>query len=148
MKEYYYLHKNGDLIFKNYCDSADLMESDLVKMFWRWQNDRETAWTILVEALSLGANIIRIKELAMKWGCNDEDAVKYAEVIGCLLWQDGDQKTATEKDFTNLQECPCGFGDSYLEAMADLCKQMGYKSQKLWGTSFKKLLEPNGEEGR
>jgi hypothetical protein len=47
---------------------------------------------------------------------------------------------ATKKDFVNLQESPIGFGDSCLEAMADLCKQLGYKPSKMWGNSFRNLL--------
>ena len=36
---------------------------------------------------------------------------------------DGDQITAKRGDFTNLQECPCGFGYTEQEALADLIRQ-------------------------
>ena len=44
-------------------------------------------------------------------------------------------------DFKNLQESIVGFGNNTLEAMADLCKKLGYKPNKMWGASFKDLLK-------
>jgi hypothetical protein len=141
---YYYLHINGSLIYKRDLDGtvADLRESDFVRSLWPFDGqDREYAWTILVEALSIGAKPERIKELANKWDCNDVDAFVYANHVGCLLGIDGNKKFATRKDFENLQLSPAGFGDTYLEAMSNLCKELGYKSSKMWGTNFKYLLK-------
>lgn len=43
---------------------------------------------------------------------------------------------------TNLQEYIVGFGDTKLEAMADLAKNLGYKPDKLgWGAKFADLLK-------
>jgi hypothetical protein len=36
---------------------------------------------------------------------------------------DGNQETAFREGFTNLQECPCGFGDTKELALTDLLKQ-------------------------
>jgi hypothetical protein len=36
---------------------------------------------------------------------------------------DGDQYTAYRPDFDNLQESPCGFGNTCEEALADLERQ-------------------------
>ena len=38
---------------------------------------------------------------------------------------DGDQITCYRMDFVNLQESPCGFGDTKEEAFKDLLRQEG-----------------------
>jgi hypothetical protein len=146
---WYYLHTNGDLIYKRELGgtAADIRESDFARALWPLDpNDREMAWAIIVEGLAAGANPERIKELADKWGCDNEDALMYAEYVGCVLGVDGNQKTATRKDFEDLQLSPAGFGDTYLEAMAALCKELGYKPSKMWGSTFKNLLAIREEE--
>ena len=40
-----------------------------------------------------------------------------------IYGQDGDQYIAHRPDFINLQESPCGFGDTEEEAKSDLIKQ-------------------------
>jgi hypothetical protein len=89
-----------------------------------------SAWLLLIEALALGAQRDRIDELAAKWGCNDEDAqhfVEYATAEGeaglyevFKLFRDGDRWGAAFHDFVNVQESPCGFGKTALEAFAEL----------------------------
>ena len=141
---YYYLHTNGDLIYKReFGDTAaDLRESSFVRGLWPFHsNDRENAWSILVEALAGGANKARIGELANKWGCNNADAEIYAKHIDCKLYMDGDQHCATRLDFIDLQSSPAGFGDTALAAMAELAKELGYRPAKMWGNSFKGLLK-------
>jgi len=141
---WYYLHTNGELIYKRELGgtAADIRESDFAKGLWPMDpSDREGAWNICVEGLAAGANLSRVKELAAKWGCNDDDARIYAEYIGCVLGEDGSQKTATRKDFENLQVSPVGFGDTYLEAMAALCKELGFRPSKMWGNKFSDLLK-------
>lgn len=140
---WYYLHVNGDLIYKR--DSpgqdADIRESDFAVGLWAWDNERPTAWRILVEALCAGAHPYRIANLLALWNCNDDDALNYANYAGFNLGEDGDMKTASRKDFDNLQESPMGFGKTYLEAMADLCKQLGFKPGKMWTPSFEDLVK-------
>lgn len=138
----YYLHTNGDLIYKPHAESAaDIRESDFARGLWFVDpSDREGAWNILVEALAAGANPARIAELAKKWGCDDADARHYAERVGAVLNMDGTAWYATRTDFTNLQESPSGFGATALEAMAALAKELGYRPATMWGTSFKDLL--------
>jgi hypothetical protein len=141
---FYYLHTNGSLIFKRDFPGidADIRESDFAVMLWPIDiNDRENAWRTLIEALACGAKSDRIKELVAKWYCDDDDAQVYADRVGVLLCMDGDQWCATRKDFENFQESPAGFGDTALEAMAELCKSLGYKPQKMWGASFADLLK-------
>lgn len=124
---YYYLHTNGDLIFKRFEPERD---SPFVRRVWRVAiDDRGTAWLLLIEALALGANRVRIDELAQKWGVNDNDApnfVKHAtDSSGKKMFRlskDGDRWCATFHDFVNLQELQVGFGDTCLEAFADLAR--------------------------
>ena len=123
---YYYLHTNGDLIYKN----AFVVESDptyfdspFVKETWGFiKTLRECAWTIAIEGLALGANEKRIKELQDKWGLTNEDASHYAKRMGLKIFMDGDQWCATFGDFLNVQESQCGFGDDALHAFAELAK--------------------------
>lgn len=144
-RHWYYLHTNGDLIHKNDVDggqAADFRESDFVRQFWRLDTDnRETAWGLLVEAKALGADSKRVDELADLWACDDIDAQRYADFIGIELVPDGTAWCARRMNHINLQECPMGFGDSGLEAMANLAKELGYKAQKTWGRTFKDLVE-------
>jgi hypothetical protein len=140
---WYYLHTNGDLIFKRDYDgvAADIRESDFARALWPVDaSDREGAWTILIEALAAGATKQRISELAAKWHCSDEDAEIYADRVGARVFKDGAAWCATRKDFDNLQESPAGFGDTALEALAALAKELGYQPAKMWGASFKQLL--------
>ena len=141
---FYYLHTNGNLIFKHNLPGtvADLRESDFAVMLWPLDTeDRESAWQILVEGLACGADLARVQELAVKWHCDNDDAQVYADRVGVLLSIDGDQWCATHMGFVNLQQSSAGFGNTALEAMAELCKELGYKPQKMWGASFVDLLK-------
>jgi len=141
---WYYLHTNGSLIYRDNLPgmAADIRESDLAVMLWPVDTgNRESAWGILVEALACNADINRIKELAVKWQCDDNDAQIYAQRVGVQLFMEGDQWGATKEDFINLQESPAGFGSTALEAMAALCKELGYKPRKTWGSHFTDLLK-------
>ena len=140
---WYYLHTNGSLIYKPSPDAAaDIRESPFAVALWPCDpTDRAGAWQILVEAKAAGANAERVTELATKWGGTDEDAQIYAGLVGAVLTRDGNQWCAKRKDFINLQESASGFGDTALDALAALCKDLGYKPAKIWGNSFPKLLE-------
>lgn len=80
MKWYYYLHTNGDLIGKNpvVVDSdASYFDSQFVKKVWKIDTEnRDTLWTLMLEALALGARINRIKEIAEKQGCDKADSIE------------------------------------------------------------------------
>lgn len=140
---WYYLHENGELIYKRDLGdtAADLRESDLVRMLWPVdERDRETAWNILVEGLAFGAKPEAVADLADKWGCNDEDAAVYAERIGARVFRDGSQWIATRSDFVDVQASPCGFGATALAALAELAKTLGHRPVKLWGAKFRDVL--------
>jgi hypothetical protein len=54
------------------------MDSDFVKKYWLIDiSDRESAWTLLLEALSLGALVDRIRSLAIWWNCDGKDLTQY-----------------------------------------------------------------------
>lgn len=146
---WYYLHENKELIYKPEIDgstAADIRESDFAHSMWPIDpQDRAGAWQILVESKSLGANPKRIRELAEKWGCDNKDAQKYAEYLGLTLEIDGNQWCAMPPWFTNLQESEAGFGDTCLDAMANLCENLGFTGGKLWNTTFEKLLRASKE---
>ena len=140
---WYYLHENGDLIYKRELGDtvAELRESTFVKGIWAFDHiDRAQAWTILIESMAAWADIHRIKNLAQKWFCDDDDAKNYADYVDINIFMDGNSWCATKTDFTNLQESIAGFGDTALEAIAELCKDLGYKPSKMWGVSFKDLI--------
>ena len=146
---YYYLHTNGDLIYKRDLDggtAADLRESDFVRTFWHCDiSNRAHAWRIIVESRALGANDDRVQELEKRWGCNDADAAIYAERIGIRLFMDGNMWCATRKDFVNLQESPAGFGETCAKAMSALVKELGYTGGKTWGEHTETLVAVQGK---
>lgn len=75
---YYYLHTDGNIIGKNPIvvdDDPEYFQSDFVVKVWLINlTDRKDAWTLILEALALGGNKERIKELIDKWGCDLNDA--------------------------------------------------------------------------
>ena len=140
---WYYLHTNGALLYKRELGgtAADIRESPFALGLWPIDpQNRETAWRILVEARAAGADPKRIVELAAQWHCNNEDAPVYAARVGCDLFMDGNMWCATDHHFVNLQESPAGFGETCLEAMAELCRALGYKPSTMWGATFADLL--------
>lgn len=144
---WYYLHENGSLIYKPNHDgvAADIRESDFALCMWPLSPaDRMGAWNIVVEGLALGAKSERVAELAQKWGCNDADADNYANRLGVTLQLDGNAWCATGPGFQNLQESPAGFGETKLEAMAELAKAMEVPAGKMWRSTFADVLGRQG----
>lgn len=78
---YYYLHTNGDLIGKNpvVVDSDPrYFDSPFVKEFWHINlSDRESMWRMILEALAKGAQVGRVKELAVKWKMDFADSMEF-----------------------------------------------------------------------
>ena len=146
MEGWYYLHTNGELIYKRGRGgtAADIRDSDFARALWPMDpRNRENAWQLLVEASAAGANPARIKELAEKWKCDDEDADNYAARVGVKLLRDGNQWMAVTEGFIDMMETPSGygFGTTKLEAFAELAKALGYKPSKMWGATFKDLVK-------
>lgn len=142
---WYYLHENGALIYKRELGdtAADIRESTFAKGLWPLDpEDRAGAWRIVVEGLAAGANKERVMELATLWHCNDADADNYANHLGITLGLDGNVWHATPPWFENVQKSSNGFGETKLEALAELCKDLGYQPSKMWGATFADLLKP------
>lgn len=59
---------------------------------------------------------------------------------------DGNAWCAVAKNFINLQESPAGFGDTALDALASLCKKLGFRGGKMWNATFADLLAKAAEE--
>lgn len=144
---WYYLHENGDLIYKRELGetAADIRESPFARAMWPIdRSDRAGAWRILVEGLAAGANRGRVFDLAGKWRCDDEDAKVYADRLGIVVQRDGDAWFLHRKDFINIAESPAGFGRTMLEALADLAKHLGYRPALMWGNSLHDLVKAGG----
>ena len=140
---FYYLHENGDLIHKRFEPEAD---SPFVRRVWRLNLcDRADAWLMLIEATALGANKERVNELAVRWGCDESDALEFAKRRGLALTVDGDQLCATGPGFVDLATSPAGFGACPIEAFADLAKQTnamgGFWGRRLGESGFMEGVE-------
>ena len=111
---YYYLHINGDLIYKPaIAVDDDYFDSSFVRKFWPITlSDRGDAYTLLLDAQAMGAKQERIQELKAKWNITEEDTQFYADRAGFKLFMDGDQWSVTLTTFKNLQESPAGFGST------------------------------------
>jgi len=123
---YYYLHTNGELIFKPASaveSDPAYFDSDFVRKVWTVDpSDRARAWIICTEALAMGANEARVLELAAKWQLTDEDAQVFAEHSRILLGKDGDRWYAMFEDFENVHFSQVGFGADALHALAELAR--------------------------
>ncbi len=145
--EYFSLNKDGSIASNDSSAVIDLRDDKDVLMIWpREDSGREWAWRFLIEAMTCGADKNKIIQIAEKWKCDDADAEIYAERIGVVLTIDELLKMAATKSFTNIQDSPCGFGETYLEAMANLCAALGYKPQKMWGATFADLVNKHNSE--
>ena len=80
MRWIYYLHQNGDLIGKNPIvvegDSSYFDSPFVKKVWWIDTEKRDTLWTLILEALALGAKIDRIKEVAAINKCDRADSIE------------------------------------------------------------------------
>lgn len=126
---WFYLHTNGELIFKNHNDAIKgIQESDLCKTAWAWDGSELYAWLIVIEALALDVDRKRVFELATTWKLDDEAAETLAKEIGIEIGIDTETtKYARRADYNDdPAHNPCGFGPTYLEAMADLCKLLEF----------------------
>ena len=74
MDGFYYLHTNGEVIFKR---TEPEVDSPFVKKVWALTlTNRMDAWTIALEGLFWGAKKERIEELAKKWKLTFEDSIE------------------------------------------------------------------------
>ena len=67
-----------------------------------------------------------MSESVSVWGIDDYNKAKEKavnEYSSIIFGVDGDQKTAYFDDFINLQESPCGFGNTQKDAVEHLLEQ-------------------------
>lgn len=85
---YYYLHTNGEVIYKPFIDLQqmdDFEQSPFVKRYWIADHkDRTNAWIIAVEAAAYGAAEGAIERLKKGWGLTDEDGEKFLQHVRVL----------------------------------------------------------------
>lgn len=84
---YYYLHENGDLIYKNpkAYSTEDFEESPFVKIYWIIDlENRLDAYHMLISASICGAKQDRIDDLKKKWGITDKDTQVYCDYVNIV----------------------------------------------------------------
>lgn len=90
MKWVYYLHQNGDLIGKNpivVAGDASYFDSPFVKKVWWIDSEkREMLWTMMLEALAMGARVGRVKDIAKANGCDKADSI---EMLASIIKPNG-----------------------------------------------------------
>lgn len=136
IKGYVCMKQNGDLdyIFKSKISEDDLINHNSIKMYWEYSHeDIADSWDILIEAIAVEANEKEIKMLSNAWGLDDKEAQTYAKLRKIKLFKDGNQWCATKSNFKDLQSSPSGFGDTCLDAIGELCKNLGFKVSKSKG---------------
>ena len=111
---FYYLTEDGQLIPTTEEPAND--DSAYVCIWPVDSSDRYNAWKIATEALALGADKERIKELAEKWDLTDLDAHTYAQLTGIPLEKDGNVWFAGGDEAR-------GEGETALEALAMFVKE-------------------------
>lgn len=134
---YYYLHTNGDVIYKKRLDDAqmaDFHESPFVVHVWQFDpEERAVAYVIVAEASALGAKPERIEELIAHWNITDEDAQVFAERTHMVLKHDDDHWDCFFEGAPLDGEDPqVGQGKRAIDAIIALCKAgpMGQRKDK------------------
>ena len=126
---WYYLHENGDLIFKR--TKPEVEQGGFIRKIWPFDSERRgRAYILLIEAAAMGARKDRIDELVKKWCITDEDCREFAKRANLKLFRDGSLWCATFDDFKNIQESKSGFGDTAFHALVALCKEGGRVLEK------------------
>jgi hypothetical protein len=117
---WYYLHENGDLIFKY--EKPEVEAGGFVKHVWDVDpEDRGGAYTILLEAIALGAKLERVEELAKKWGMTDDDCLIGAAYFGMLLMKDGKRWAVRYAD--SQDRFGIANGETAFSAMCELARR-------------------------
>lgn len=122
MTGWYYLHTNGDLIFKRW--EPEVEPGGFVRKVWPVNTGyRADAWTVAIEALALGARRDRIDGLVKAWGLTNVDGRVYADRAGFTLDYDEDSSRwrAYNRDIHTGPD-RVGSGATVLESLADLAR--------------------------
>lgn len=130
MKTTYYLHINGNLIYKPHANIDDLLDSDFVVKFWELDTDnRGTAWLMLIEASLLGATESRINQLREIWDIDNRpeeiaDFCKYANLD--VKFEGGKYEVREGVDGSNL----VGVDTDFFKACVDLSMKIADEAIK------------------
>ncbi len=120
---FYYLHTNGELIWKKFRPESD---SPFVRKIWTLRPDeRESCYIILVEAACMGANMTRILELAKHWGCDGADGLTFCERMG-FICQPKECEAGNGFELWHKEDAPertHGWGSSPLLALISYTRQ-------------------------
>ncbi len=82
---YYYLHRNGELVYKNSVafSDQDFEESSFVQFYWVVNLDRRSdLYNVLLTAKQMGAKESSIQIMIDKNGVTDEDCKIFCNSIG------------------------------------------------------------------
>lgn len=135
---YYYL-LNDNLVFQKGKEPTDLRENPGVGALWPLDPlNRDTSWTILVEALAAGVSESRIRELGILWNCNDVDAMLFAERSRFDLVRGSEE---LDQPWMASSIFEYAIGNTAIGAIAALLIRLGYEPTKSNENSFKSLLE-------
>lgn len=75
--KYAILHADGGILITSH-DPYGMTGGAFSRQIWTLRpTDRATAWKCLLEALALGCDLDRAKQLAEQWGCTPRDLVEY-----------------------------------------------------------------------
>ncbi|MBT9167417.1 MAG: hypothetical protein DDT22_00331 [candidate division WS2 bacterium] len=107
MKHFYYLHESGDIIGKtpSVVDSdPQYFDSSFVRKVWLIDTEnRSDAWKVVLEALALEADLVRVSELVEKWKLTYEDSIEMLKrTQPTLLMREGMEKFIVE--FLKMEE--------------------------------------------
>lgn len=117
---WYYLHDNGDLIYKR--EEPKVEAGGFVKHVWPVDpEDRCTAYQIVLEAEALGAKIKRVNELAKKWHFTDDDCLIAAGYFCMMLMKDGKRWSARYADAN--ENWSVVHGETAFGAMCELVRR-------------------------
>lgn len=125
---YYYLHVNGNLIWKRYIDDKqeeEIYNSDLVKKFWTIrENERESLWAVAIEAYCWGNEVTapQVEEFSIKHNLSNLDGEFFAERAGMYVAQSSDS-VYTVGFIGDIGATPqIGTGKNALKAFIDLAR--------------------------
>lgn len=126
---FFYLHANGDLIYKSQAEERDFLESPFALAYWPVDTlNRANAWSILVEAGAMGATPEALQRLQAAWSCDDGDGLVFAGLCGLQL-QINHSRGQCICDIPGAVGAVVS-GNSVLSALVELARFLGTRSAK------------------
>lgn len=138
--QWMYLHVHGTLHFKQ-CYADELLDSPFVRCYWPCDNSRQSLWQVAIESLAMGVSRAEVLRVLESNKFEIDDCVNYINFLNARLSKDGNQWCVTRGDFVNLEVSPSGFGDTPMDALADLLKNVGFKGRGMWCHDINSLVK-------